>query len=191
VLAGEAVWELRDATRAAPFRRLARALVEAGIGDYVTGSNELTVARMATLLGDDDEAAESFARAQATLHADGRRPLAAVAVVESAAAALASGLAPALTDLREAGRVLSELGLARWADQAATLLEQASATPPAGLTSREVEILKLLAGGRTNREIAAELVLSVHTIERHLANAYRKIGARNRADATAFALRNL
>jgi DNA-binding CsgD family transcriptional regulator len=34
-------------------------------------------------------------------------------------------------------------------------------------------------------------VLSVHTIERHLANAYRKIGARNRADATAFALREL
>jgi DNA-binding CsgD family transcriptional regulator len=34
-------------------------------------------------------------------------------------------------------------------------------------------------------------VLSVHTIERHLANAYRKIGARNRADATAFTLREL
>jgi DNA-binding CsgD family transcriptional regulator len=65
------------------------------------------------------------------------------------------------------------------------------ATPPAGLTPREAEILRLLAGGRTNREIADTLVLSVHTIERHLANAYRKIGARNRADATAFALREL
>jgi DNA-binding NarL/FixJ family response regulator len=52
-------------------------------------------------------------------------------------------------------------------------------------------VLLLVAEGRTNREIAAALVLSVHTIERHLANCYRKIGARNRADATAFALRNL
>ena len=45
--------------------------------------------------------------------------------------------------------------------------------------------------GRTNREIADVLVLSIHTIERHLANAYRKIGARNRTDATAFVLANL
>jgi DNA-binding NarL/FixJ family response regulator len=185
--AGDVVWELRDATRAATLWRLGRALVEAGVGDYVTGSNALTVARMAALLGEDAEAAESFARVQATLHADGRRPLAAVAAVDSAA----SSSAPPLAYLREAGDLLSQLGMTRWAERAATLLEQATAAPPAGLTSREVEILNLLAGGRTNREIAAELVLSVHTIERHLANAHRKIGARNRADATAFALRNL
>ena len=76
-------------------------------------------------------------------------------------------------------------------ERAAALLEDAEATPPAGLTPREAEILGLLAGGRTNREIAETLVLSVHTVERHLANAYRKIGARNRADATAFAVREL
>jgi DNA-binding CsgD family transcriptional regulator len=81
--------------------------------------------------------------------------------------------------------------MTRWAERAAALLEQAERTLPAGLTGREAEILRLLAGGRTNREIADTLVLSVHTIERHLANAYRKIGARNRAEATAFALRNL
>jgi DNA-binding CsgD family transcriptional regulator len=60
---------------------------------------------------------------------------------------------------------------------------------PAGLTAREAEIMRLLAGGRTNREIATHLVLSVHTVERHVANAYRKIGAHNRAEATAFVLR--
>jgi DNA-binding NarL/FixJ family response regulator len=58
---------------------------------------------------------------------------------------------------------------------------------PCGLTPREAEVLGLLASGRTNREIAAELVISVHTVERHLATIYRKIGARNRTDATAFA----
>ena len=57
-----------------------------------------------------------------------------------------------------------------------------------GLTPREVEVLRALAAGRSNREIAAELVLSVHTVERHVANVYRKIGVRNRAEATAYAV---
>ncbi len=60
---------------------------------------------------------------------------------------------------------------------------------PDGLTAREAEVLRLLASGRTNKEIAGDLVLSVHTVERHLANAYRKISVRNRADATAYVLR--
>ena len=65
----------------------------------------------------------------------------------------------------------------------------ASAEAPAGLTPRELEILKAVAAGKSNREIASTLVLSVHTVERHIANVYRKIDARNRAEATAFALR--
>lgn len=58
----------------------------------------------------------------------------------------------------------------------------------AGLTARETEVLRLLASGRTNAEIAGALVLSVRTVERHVANIYGKIGARGRADATAYAL---
>ncbi|MGN6360848.1 MAG: helix-turn-helix transcriptional regulator [Thermomicrobiales bacterium] len=61
---------------------------------------------------------------------------------------------------------------------------------PAGLTAREVEILRLLAAGQSNREIASALSLSPHTVERHLANLYGKIAARGRADATAFAFRH-
>jgi DNA-binding NarL/FixJ family response regulator len=57
-----------------------------------------------------------------------------------------------------------------------------------GLTEREVEVLRLLASGRTNKEIAEALVLSVRTAERHIGNIYGKIGARGRADATAYAL---
>ena len=59
---------------------------------------------------------------------------------------------------------------------------------PDGLTNREVEVLRLVAGGRTNNEIAEELVLSVRTVERHVANIYKKIGARGRADAAAYTL---
>ncbi len=56
------------------------------------------------------------------------------------------------------------------------------------MTAREVEVLGLIAAGYTNREIADTLIISVPTVERHIANIYNKIGARNRADATAYAL---
>ena len=58
----------------------------------------------------------------------------------------------------------------------------------AGLTQREMEVLRLIAAGLSNREIAARLFLSVRTAERHIANIYKKIGAHSKADATAFAL---
>jgi pimeloyl-ACP methyl ester carboxylesterase/DNA-binding CsgD family transcriptional regulator len=57
-----------------------------------------------------------------------------------------------------------------------------------GLTHREVQVLRLLASGRMNSEIAKELVLSVRTVENHVARIYEKIGARGRAMATAYAL---
>ena len=49
-------------------------------------------------------------------------------------------------------------------------------------------MLSMVASGRTNNEVAAELVLSIRTVERHIGNIYSKIGARGRADATVFAL---
>lgn len=59
---------------------------------------------------------------------------------------------------------------------------------PDGLTAREVEVLRRLAAGKTNTEIAEELYVSVRTVERHTANIYGKIDARGRANATAYAL---
>ena len=59
---------------------------------------------------------------------------------------------------------------------------------PSGLTQREVEVLTHLAQGKTNREIAGELVLSERTVQRHIYNLYAKIHVRNRAEATTFAL---
>ncbi|MGI9148612.1 MAG: response regulator transcription factor [Chloroflexota bacterium] len=58
------------------------------------------------------------------------------------------------------------------------------------LTSREVEVLRLVANGQSNKEIAAELVLSVRTVERHITNLYAKIDARGKADATAYAFKH-
>ncbi len=58
------------------------------------------------------------------------------------------------------------------------------------LTSREVQVLTLMASGLTNKEIAAELGIAVPTVERHLVNLYTKIGARGRVDATGYAVRH-
>ena len=56
-----------------------------------------------------------------------------------------------------------------------------------GLTAREVEVLQLVASGRTNRAIAADLFLSEKTVARHLSNIFTKLGLPSRAAATAFA----
>jgi pimeloyl-ACP methyl ester carboxylesterase/DNA-binding CsgD family transcriptional regulator len=63
-----------------------------------------------------------------------------------------------------------------------------SDAPAAGLTKRELQVLQLLAQGYTSKEMAASLFLSVRTVERHIGNLYKKIDARGRADATAYAL---
>ena len=61
---------------------------------------------------------------------------------------------------------------------------------PDGLTPREVEVLRLVAAGKTSAEIAADLVLSRRTVERHISNIYSKTNTRSRAEATAFAFNN-
>ncbi len=60
---------------------------------------------------------------------------------------------------------------------------------PGGLTEREAEVLRLVARGKTNREIAADLVISEYTVMRHLSNIFHKIGASSRAAAASFAVR--
>jgi HD-GYP domain-containing protein (c-di-GMP phosphodiesterase class II)/DNA-binding CsgD family transcriptional regulator len=61
---------------------------------------------------------------------------------------------------------------------------------PAGLTDREVDVLRLTCRGLTNREVAARLVISVKTVGRHLENSYAKIGVSSRASAALFAVTN-
>lgn len=61
------------------------------------------------------------------------------------------------------------------------------AAPTHGLTARELQVLRLAAAGKTNKAIAAELFLSVKTIDRHLSNIFTKLGVPSRAAATAYA----
>jgi ATP/maltotriose-dependent transcriptional regulator MalT len=59
-----------------------------------------------------------------------------------------------------------------------------------GLSDREVEVLRLVVAGRSNKQIAAELVISDRTVARHMSNIFVKLGVSSRAAATAFALKH-
>jgi DNA-binding NarL/FixJ family response regulator len=59
-----------------------------------------------------------------------------------------------------------------------------------GLSDRELQVLRLVAAGKSNREIASELVISEHTVARHLQNIFAKLGISSRTAATAFAFEN-
>jgi DNA-binding NarL/FixJ family response regulator len=103
----------------------------------------------------------------------------------------------AAKEARIAKLAFDALGARAAADRAARLLVEiepaARGRPDLRLTAREVDVIRLVGQGRSNEEIAADLVLSVRTVERHVANVYAKIGAHGRAAramATAFAHRN-
>jgi DNA-binding NarL/FixJ family response regulator len=72
-----------------------------------------------------------------------------------------------------------------WMQQVGT--QQSTEDPLASLSEQERNILPLIAEGKTNREIATELVVSEHTVARHLQNIFAKLGVSSRTAATAFA----
>jgi HD-GYP domain-containing protein (c-di-GMP phosphodiesterase class II) len=96
-----------------------------------------------------------------------------------------------------AAQLRAEVAVGRLdADAAAAVLSAAGhrvtrrAARPDGLTSREVEVLRLLAQGLSNREIAARLVISARTASHHVEHIYAKTGTANRARASLYAARH-
>lgn len=97
------------------------------------------------------------------------------------------------TRLRSAGEALDLNDATAWTldELAAAGLElrrQAGDARPAGLSRREIEVLKLVASGRTTSDIATQLFISAKTADHHIQHIYTKIGAANRAAATRWAL---
>jgi DNA-binding CsgD family transcriptional regulator len=187
-LAGAAVWELRAKDLAERLLPYALVLSDSGGREGYMTSRELTVARLSAVLGRFDQAVDYFGRARVTLERRDQRVLRAIVDYDEALARVAHQEPGAARLLAEASARFQQLGMHEWSRRAASLKVTGGELPD-GLTAREGEILRLVAARRTNKEIAAELIISVHTVERHVQNAYRKIGARNRADAGTYVAR--
>jgi DNA-binding CsgD family transcriptional regulator len=161
--AAEELSAIADATGTLPLRAAAR----------------LAEGRVATGQGDLEGARTHLQEASDLLHTADAAYEAAIADLELAAVLDLLGRDAEAANLRSrAQQLLAELGV------------PSTAKRPGGLSAREAEVLRLVARGLSNDDIAHELVLSVRTVERHVANAYAKIGASGRtarAIATAWA----
>jgi len=93
----------------------------------------------------------------------------------------------AALELEAARDSFASLGAATDLARVGTLAEIAAAVDSHGLTARELEVLRQLAAGETNKAIAARLVLSLRTVDRHVSNIYAKLGVSSRAAATTYA----
>jgi DNA-binding CsgD family transcriptional regulator len=187
--AAAAVWELRDEDLARELLPAARAIAAAGVPDWYMSSNDLTLARLAIVLGRYEDGAAAFGRARERLERAGQVPLRAIVDYDDALARTWHGHPGSAELLLVAETQFEQHGMAAWLARIAGLRRSRGGLPDR-LTRREAEVLRLVASGLTGRQIAEQLVLSVHTIERHLHNAYVKIGARNRAEASAYTVRH-
>ncbi|RPI47489.1 MAG: helix-turn-helix transcriptional regulator [Betaproteobacteria bacterium] len=153
---------------------------------------------LAATMGRWDESMRHFEAAIAMNARQGARPWLAHAKQQFATMLLRRARAEdrprALNLLDEALAESQALGMlalaARTAEaRAQKAIGQEDETYPAGLTRREVEVLRLVAGGRSNREIAERLFVSPNTVANHVRSILTKTGTANRTEAAAFALR--
>jgi ATP/maltotriose-dependent transcriptional regulator MalT len=182
---------------------IARAVGSASEALSLAASPEQPLVRLAAqrLLGEIETEAGDHAAAEArlaaalelavTCEAPFERALTLLAVAKLRAAQGVTG--EAATCLNEVRQICTPLGaaplLVRAEALAVRLSEQTPAAQyPAGLTEREVEVLRLLPRGLSNAEIAVELFVSPRTVQTHLTNLYGKLGVGGRAEAVAFAM---
>jgi ATP/maltotriose-dependent transcriptional regulator MalT len=205
-LLAEACAALRDPRSSALYDRLLPYATQIAVWNVVVFTPvPRPLGLLAMTLGRWEDAERHFADALAMSEAAGARAWAAWTQHDLARMILVRGApgdrkrAEELLDHAEASA--NELGMVRLQRAVARVRVDAHAVTSAApriaapqpldrLTAREVEVLRLLATGCSNPEIAQALVLSTKTVERHLANVYAKIGARNRVEATAYAARH-
>lgn len=158
-------------------------------------------AEAAVRLARDDAAGAAeaaLASVEAKEEADEPIPAARARILAGRALAAAGERDQAISELERARGKLAEHGAVRWADEAARELRRLgrrvarSGRPGAGesgvgaLSGRELEVAELVASGKTNKEVAAELFLSAKTVENHLSRIFTKLDVSSRAEvATA------
>lgn len=155
-----------DARWAVPAASRCRGLIQLARGDAVDGLSSLRLAaRGHDELGQPFEAARSHLALGAGLRRERRR-------------------AAAREALTRARSTFDRLGAVLWADRARREIERVGGRPaaPEGMTPTEARVAELVAAGHTNQEAAAELFISVKTVEGNLSRVYRKLGVRSRTE---------
>jgi DNA-binding NarL/FixJ family response regulator len=158
--------------------------------DHLLGLLSLT-------MGKPEQAMLHFEDALAFCHKSGYRPELAWTCYDYADLLL-SRRSPgdwqkAISLLEEALAISTDLGMRPLRERVATLQAHAQSLPvkapayPDGLTQREVEVLRLIARGWSDREIAEELILSTRTVNAHVRNILNKTAVANRTEAASYA----
>jgi DNA-binding CsgD family transcriptional regulator len=149
-----------------------------------------TLALLATLAHRPEDAARHLevARELAT-RGGGAVHLAGVFGAEAELARRPGRESDAFRNVRRARELWARIGASPDLEHRLQLLSRTRATFASGLTSREIEVLRLVVSGRTNREIAEALTISEKTAINHVAHIFDKLGVSSRAAAAAYALR--
>ena len=168
--------------------------------DYHWTTARRTLASLAALRGDVSTALDDLRAAEAHCRAQALLPDLALVLLHRAELERLQGAEP---DTSECRALLESLSMRPALERLERLSTTTASTPHgalksnaavapthAGLTSRELEVLRLLAQGLTNAEIAARLVLSERTVINHLSHVFGKIEVANRAGAVAYAHRH-
>jgi DNA-binding CsgD family transcriptional regulator len=152
----------------------------------------------AALVGERAQAHAYYQQALGVCAEIGFRPELALTHLQLAEVLLEEGLevrAEALAHLDIAIEEFRAMGMQPALERALRLREvQQPAEPPhtrpaypGGLSAREVEVLRLVAAGKSNQQIAVELIISLNTVMRHVSNIFTKTGAANRVEAASYA----
>jgi DNA-binding CsgD family transcriptional regulator len=187
-------WANRDPARARADAEEARALASMPDQPLVWLAVHRLLGEIETAAGAHGSAAGQLAAAldlSAICEVPFERALTLLALAELRTAA--GDAAGAITLLDEVRYICVPLGAAPTLARAEALAARLTTRPaeehhPAGLTEREVEVLRLLPRGLSNAEIAAELFVSPRTVQTHLTNLYGKLGVGGRPEAVAFAM---
>jgi predicted ATPase/DNA-binding CsgD family transcriptional regulator len=195
--AASAVWALQASDLAAGIYHCVIAVLDAGHDDFPGSSNELSVARMAALMGNADAAHGWFDKARGHLDTSGQRPLRAMVDLDEASLLATGDFADrdrAIDLAAAAGDRFASLGLSHWAAQASALAnslvqrQQDPDTIPAGLTQRELDVLRCVARGYSDRQVSEELFVSPRTVNAHVRNILAKTRLKNRTELSIWAV---
>ena len=167
---------------------------------WTVSSADHLLGLLAQTMGNNDQATVHFEDAISFCRKAGSRPELAWTCYDYADALLqrnkAGDRGNATSLLDESLAIASELVMhplmARVTERLERVCSEPVAAPayPDSLTRREVEVLRLIAVGKSNREISEELIITLNTVFRHVSNIFTKIGAANRTEAAEYATRH-